>query len=159
MCLRCTKALLKWSVLCLMYSWYYMWNSLEVKQPYRTCETFAYLYFHDLLLQPWKKLWLTFMVISPTCTHLRRKSHMQSDTHSQTNTISSDWQHRGYRSRHWRKCAYFFPLLQGRKREWWKESCVLVGGQHRHNPSSENDWPQEQPSCLGRSQIECMAAL
>ena len=71
MCLRCTKAMLKWYALCLMHSLYYMWGSLKVKQSCRMCGTFAYLCFNDLLLQPWNKLQLSFMVISPTCAHLR----------------------------------------------------------------------------------------
>ena len=42
--------------------------------------------------------------IHPPATH----THTHPLTNKHTHTISSDWQQRGYESRHRRKCAYFF---------------------------------------------------
>lgn len=165
MCPRRARALLKWCALCLIHTSYSAPNPLEVKQPCRVCardlHTFMIRCFSSLSEEDEVSAYF-YGNLSHSRTHLRRKSRMQSEREKRalSQTSGNFWL---TACRLWiqalRGACLFFSLLQGRKREWWKECCVPVGGQHRHNPGSENDWPREQPCSTGRGQIECMAAL
>lgn len=52
---------------------------------------------------------------------------------------------------------FFTPL--GRREGMMKGESCTCGRSISTQPSSENDWPAEQSSCSGRSQIDYMVAM
>lgn len=164
MCPRRARALLKWCALCLIHTSYSALNPLEVKQPCRVCardlHTFMIRCFSSLSEEEEVSAYF-YGNLPDSHSSQEEKSHAVRERKTRSRKTNCNFWLTACRL--WiqalRGACLFFSLLQGRKREWWKECCVPVGGQHRHNPGSENDWPREQPCSSGRGQIECMATL
>lgn len=124
--LRWRKASLKWCALCLLNTVLCVY-SLEVKQSCKNVWNIC-IFVLSRFIGPTLKAVMAYFYCNISLSHIFAVKVTFRHKQTRTPNISCNWQHRGYESEHWGKCAYVFSLLRGIKSGWWKVGCVPVGG-------------------------------